>query len=396
MLNTPVVIPAEFLTALAESFAQDTFIKLTLGKYRGELAGLKNIYVRKVNIKGKPHLAFTSRFKTRDIVKNYPFEEGAARIAEELNQGFQHCTCFTLQKDLILDLQQGQGFRFRQAAPTSQTPVSDTHDKTKKRLISALDKPYLHALQITDAVGNVYKNAQDKYKQINQFINLLHPMISAISAGSLKQVVDMGSGKGYLTFALYDYLHHVMGSDTAVRGIEFRPDLVALCNEIAASSGFHKLDFVEGSIADYPATGIDMLIALHACDTATDDAICKGILAGAELIVVAPCCHKQIRREMSKVKQQPEIAALTDHGIFMERQAEMVTDALRSLILEYHGYKTKVFEFISDAHTPKNVLVVGTKATISPEHQEEVLKRIHAVKNFYGVNCHYLEKLVGL
>lgn len=396
MLNTPVVIPAEFLTALGESFEQDSFIKLTLGKYRGEVAGLKNVYIRKVVIKGKPHLAFTSRFKTRDIVKNYPFEEGAVRITEQLNQGFQHCTCFTLHKDLILDLEPGQGFRFRQVAPTLQTPVSDSHDKTKKRLISALDKPYLHALQITDAVGNVYKNAQDKYKQINQFISLLHPMISSLPAGSLKQVVDMGSGKGYLTFALYDYLHQVLGSDTAVRGIEFRSDLVALCNQIADESGFKKLDFVEGSIADYPATGINMLIALHACDTATDDAICKGILAGAELIVVAPCCHKQIRREMSKATQQPEIAALTDHGIFMERQAEMVTDALRALILEYYGYKTKVFEFISDAHTPKNVLVVGTKATISPVHQEEVLKQIQAVKTFYGVNCHYLEKLMEL
>lgn len=396
MPTSPVVVPAEFLAAFADSLAQDTFVKLTLGKYRGPVTELKNIYVRRVMIKGLPHLAFTSRFQRKDIVKNYSPEAALEQLSAELSSGFLHCTLFTKIYDVMLDFQGGAGFKMRQVAATLDAPVSAAHDKSKKRLITTLDKPYLHALQITDAAGTVYKNAQDKYKQINQFINLLSPLIKGLPNGLLKNVVDMGSGKGYLTFALFDYLHQVLGMDVSVKGVEFRPDLVKLCNEIARESGFRKLCFVEGTIADYPVAGIDMLIALHACDTATDDAIAAGIKSGAALIVVAPCCHKQVRKALAVVKQQPEIAALTNHGIFMERQAEMLTDALRALIMEYYGYKTKVFEFISDAHTPKNVLVVGTKMSVTPERQAVLLAEIQAVKTFYGLNCHYLEKVMGL
>ncbi|MGC4077402.1 MAG: methyltransferase [Rubrivivax sp.] len=123
----------------------------------------------------------------------------------------------------------------------------------------------------------------------------------------------------------------------------------------------HTCTSRQGSIADFDSAGADALIALHACDTATDDAIAKGIAAGSELIVVAPCCHKQIRREMETSNRGTDLDFVTRHGIFLERQAEMVTDAMRAMILEHFGYSTKVFEFVSDVHTPKNVLIVATK-----------------------------------
>jgi len=139
------------------------------------------------------------------------------------------------------------------------------------------------------------------------------------------------------------------------------------------------------------------LIALHACDIATDDAIYKGIIANAKLIVVAPCCHKQIRREMEKNKVTNELSFLTKYGIFMERQAEMVTDGIRALVLEYFGYRTKVFEFISDAHTPKNVLVVGIKMKDkSTKSKKEVLQKIKETKAFFGIAYHHLERLFNL
>jgi hypothetical protein len=206
----------------------------------------------------------------------------------------------------------------------------------------------------------------------------------------------MGSGKGYLTFALYDYLHNVLNLKTKITGVEFREDLVALCNGIAMKSGFDNLGFVQGSIEDYEARQMDILIALHACDTATDDAIYKGISANASLIVVAPCCHKQIRREMETNRKANEVSFLTKYGIFLERQAEMVTDGIRALILEYHGYKTKVFEFISDVHTPKNVLIVGTKAKVTQERKEEIKKAIKQAKYDFGIDTHHLEKLLKI
>ena len=180
--------------------------------------------------------------------------------------------------------------------------------------------------------------------------------------------------------------------DAKVTGVEYRKDLVDLCNDIASQSGFENLSFVQGSIEDYDASKADMLIALHACDTATDDAIAKGIAADAALIIVAPCCHKQIRAEMENSKRENDLDFLLRHGTFMERQAEMVTDGLRSLILEYFGYTTKLFEFISDAHTPKNVMIVARRNGKAQRKSPVVAERIAAVKTYFGIRRHHLEE----
>ena len=204
----------------------------------------------------------------------------------------------------------------------------------------------------------------------------------------------MGAGKGYLTFALYDYLTHVLDQKTHITGVEYRLDLVNLCNEIAQSTGFNDLKFVQGSIETYNDQTFNVLIALHACDTATDDAIAKGIHAKADLIVVAPCCHKQIRREMEKAKPKTALAHVVRHGIFMERQAEMITDTLRALLLEKHGYATKVIEFISNAHTPKNVLIVASKKANFNADTQDIDQKIDATKTMFGVRMHYLEQIL--
>lgn len=388
--------PEEFRSLLTTSLIEGTFIKITLGNYIGEEKDLKNVYVRKVLIKREEQLAFTYRYKTKDIVKNYGYTDGTALIMNYLVNGFQNCTCFTTENDLVLLFRETKGYVLNKNKPSITSPVSVSHDKEKTRLITSGEKPYLHLLKITDDKGAVYKNAQDKYKQINQYVALLDPLIRSLPAGRLQQVVDMGSGKGYLTFALYDYLVSVLKQEVKVTGVEYRQDLVELCNQIALGSKFEGLDFVQGSIEEYNIEKIDLLIALHACDTATDDAIYKGIKAGAELIVVAPCCHKQIRREIEKGKAENDLNFLTRYGIFMERQAEMVTDGIRALILEYYGYKTKVFEFISDAHTPKNVLVVGVKSKDTVTDQKAILEKIRDTKSYFGIGYHHLEKLLDL
>ena len=242
----------------------------------------------------------------------------------------------------------------------------------------------------------MFDKAQDNYRQINRYIEILSALIRELDDKQIKSVVNMGSGKGYLTFALYDYLYNVLQMDTQVVGVEYREDLVNLCEGIAKRAGFSKLNFVQGTIGDYQLDNMDLLIALHACDTATDDAIFKGIMANASLIVVAPCCHKQIRREMEKNKVNNSVSFLTKYGIFLERQAEMVTDGIRALVLEYFGYKTKVFEFISDVHTPKNILVVGIKGRVNQKRREEIKGMIRQVKSEFGISEQHLEKLLGI
>jgi len=387
----------QFITALRESLKAGTFAKISLGNYKGEEVGLKQLLIRKVFIKREDKLAFTYRYKTRDVVKNYAIDEAMGLIVDYLENGFKIATLFTTENDLILEELNNGKIVLRKGKASSMAAPSANHDKEKTRLIKPDSKSYLTELKITDAEGKVFKNAQDKFRQINHYIEILSSLIKELPEGTIKNVADMGSGKGYLTFALYDYLHSVLKLESEVTGVEYREDMVDLCNQVAVKSAFDKLNFVQGTIEDYNAEDVNLLIALHACDTATDDAIYKGIKADAELIVVAPCCHKQIRREIEKSKVKNDVSFLTKYGIFLERQAEMVTDGIRALILEYFGYKTKVFEFISDAHTPKNVLVVGVKGkALSAERKAEVLEKIKASKEYFGIGYHHLERLLGL
>jgi len=386
---------ATFIQTIHESLLNNSFVKISLGNYKGAEEQLKNIYIKRVLIKKEEKLSFTYRYKTRDIVKNFGVAEGIDLIEKALQEGFNIATLFSTQFDLMIE-KINQKTVLRKNASTNPNATSLEHDKAKNRLIKPQEKPYLHELKITDEEGNVYKNAQDKYRQINHYVEILSTLIKDIPTQNLLKVADMGSGKGYLTFALYDYLTNVLKLDAEVTGVEFRPDMVQLCNRIAQNTGFEKLNFVEGTIEDYNSIGTNILIALHACDTATDDAIYKGITAEADLIVVAPCCHKQIRREIEKHKASNELDFLTKYGIFLERQAEMVTDGIRAMILEYFGYKTKVFQFISDAHTPKNVLVVGIRNPKAQQKNPEILEKLKATKAYFGIEYHHLEKLFQL
>jgi len=386
----------DFISAFEQSIQDKTFIKLSLGNYKGTEENLKNIYVKKTLIKREEKFSFTYRFKTKDIVKNLSLQETLAYVQNVLATDFHVATLQTIHSDLQFELLKNQKVLLKKTDTAVRTQPSLEHDKTKKRLLTSKNKPYLHELKITDEDGNVYKNAQDKYRQINHYVEILSSLIRDIPTEGKLNVADMGSGKGYLTFALYDYLLNVLKVDAAVTGIEFRKDLVDLCNQIAQESSFQQLHFEEGTIADFNSTGTNILIALHACDTATDDAIYKGISAGSDLIVVAPCCHKQIRREIEKNKAENDIGFLTKYGIFLERQAEMVTDGIRALILEYFGYKTKVFEFISDAHTPKNVMIVGIKNHRDLPERDIILKKIQEAKQYFGIDYHHLEKMTGI
>ena len=338
-------------------------------------------------------LSFTTHFKTRDIVKNHAPPDAIALLRGLLGTDFRQGQLFTTEADWVLDLQ-GKSPKLRQSPPTQTAPASLAHDRAKVRPIDADGRAWLHALGITDAAGKVLPTAQDKFRQINRYVEILGPLLKAIPGPRLRKVVDMGAGKGYLTFAVADYLANTLRSHADVVGVELRPDLVSLCNGIASESGLGALSFIEGSIAGYDSAGASVLIALHACDTATDDAIAKGIAAEAELIVVAPCCHKQIRREIEAVHAATPLDYLLRHGIFVERQAEMVTDGIRALVLEHFGYSTKVFEFISDQHTPKNVLIVGQRT--GRGRDARTLEKIAEAKAFFGIRRHYLEDATGL
>lgn len=385
----------ELVDALADAVAAGGLVKLTLRQPTATAGDLKSVDIRPILVKRVLKLSFTYHHRTRDVVKNYSPTEALLLVTSQLTEHFRAASLATTRADYQLT-PAGAGYQLKQRPATQTQAPPLTHDRAKQRKLESADKPYLHALGITDAKGVVYKQAQDKFRQINQYIEVLDGLLRDLPPCEVLRVVDMGAGKGYLTFALYDYLTHTLKRRAELVGVEMRADLVATCNGIAQNAGFTGLRFVEGSIASYDCAGATVVIALHACDTATDDAIAKAVHAGAALVVVAPCCHKQIRREMKA--SAPGLHFLMRHGTYVERLGEMVTDGLRAQWLELHGYRTNLFEFISDAHTPKNVMIVATKRAqpLTRAELEKLRASVAETKAQFGIGYHQLERLLPL
>ena len=388
----------DFLKDLQEAILGQRLVKLSLGNYKGLDNTLKNVYIKPVLLKQELKLSFVYRYATKDITKNYSLEDATSEL-EDLTQfkGFRRMHAQLLEADWIMQMNKKGEWRLDKTQVSGREQADLTHDHKKERRLTSSKQSYLQDLKLTDAEGQVFKNAQDKWKQINHYIELLSGALEGLPQQEQLNVVDMGAGKGYLTFALYDYLQHVLQRNASVIGVEFRKDLVDFCNQVAEKASFSGLHFVEGTIADFKADqGMDVLIALHACDTATDDAIYQGIQQEASLIVVAPCCHKQVRRELEAVKAKNDLDFMTKHGIFLERHAEMLTDSIRALIMEYYGYETKVMQFIADQHTPKNVMIVASKRNVQPNKQAEILAKLQSLKSYFGIGYQHLERLCGL
>ncbi|MSU23416.1 MAG: SAM-dependent methyltransferase [Opitutus sp.] len=401
-----------FLPLLRTAIHDGTLAKLTLGKYRGADASLKNLFVRPVALKAGPHLAFVWRHATRDVTKNFPPDAALAQLDPLIGRDFLDAHLFTATQTAQLECQPDGPARLK-VGRASDLPHAKaaTHDRTKQHLIAA-DAPWLRALGITNDRGQPREGMADKFRQIQKFSELLSHLLeeafprwsestptrlpevpeakpsAEVSALHPLHVVDMGSGKGYLTFALAALL----GERAVIRGIEARPELADLCNRAARENNFPHLTFTTGQIDSVAIERtVDVLIALHACDTATDDALARGIAADAKLLVVAPCCQKELRPQLTA---PPVLADALRHGIFQERQSEFVTDALRAMLLEWAGYQTKVFEFISTEHTAKNLMIAAIKSR--PPGDEAVARRLRAFAAFYGIKQQKLATHLGV
>ena len=374
-----------FSKAIVTNIEAGDFVKITLSKPLRKSDDLRNVYVRLILIQEELKMSFTYRYKTNDQVKNYSIDQGIKLLQELLKNSFRTAIVFSLKEDLKVFVSKKKELSLKKSAPSFTDKPGVTHDKPKEK--RAEMGAYLRYLGITDIENKVIPKMADKYRQINKYLEIMEGLISNAKLPKKIQIVDMGSGKGYLTFALYDYLVVQHKMQVSVTGIELRKELVDYCNDIAEKCGFENLNFECKPIQEYADKKIDILIALHTCDTATDDAITKGIIAKADLIVCAPCCHKQVRQSLKGKEQEDPILK---YGIFKERQFEMVTDTIRALILEKQQYQTKIFEFVSNEHTRKNVMLVATKSTKEID-VKKVNSKIKGIKEAYGIEEHYLE-----
>jgi SAM-dependent methyltransferase len=396
-VTAPAAVPAQdhcaqFLSLLDTCLTQNSLIKLVLAKYVGSEAELQRIIVKPVTVKNQPCLSFVYRYKTRDITKNHTLNEAQTLIASLLPESFKNAHLLSLTDEVQLEFsKKGKSTFFRNKAQQLREAPTAEHDREKKRYLE-LSRPFLTDLGVTNKQHELIPAMSRKWKQINKFIEVFSHALatSPIKLDTPLTVADFGSGKGYLTFAIHDYLRNTLQVEGNVTGVELREDMVTLCNNAAARLEHPGLVFKCGDVRSVAPSELDVMIALHACDIATDYAIHTGIRSGASIIMCSPCCHKQIRLQI----QSPTLLKpMLQYGLHMGQQAEMVTDALRALLLEACGYETKVFEFISLEHTNKNKMILAVKRA-TPTDPAELLAKIQELKVFYGIQEQCLERLL--
>jgi len=400
----------QFFSHIQDAFNTKSLQRLVLSKYQGTEADLERISIRPVHIKDELLLSFLYEYRTNHITKNLKLDDALGFLRTALGTDFKNAHLLSDQWEIQLSFSKKgkvliNKHRNKNAiqhnsveSNASQTAKEKTlihnslsHNKEKHRFVEQ-SRPYLRELGITDANGQIIPAMSRKWKQINKFIEVLSGAIENTGLAQREKVhiADFGSGKAYLTFAVHDYLSSQLGVKTQVTGVELRQTLVDLCNQTANKLCLSGIQFEQGDVKHFAAQGINVMIALHACDTATDYAIHMGIRTGADIIMCSPCCHKQIRPQL---KSPVLLAPVLQHGIHLGQEAEMITDGLRALLLEAHGYDTQVFEFISLEHTSKNKMILAQKRKI-PRDNTLVLQQIAAIKAFYGINEHCLEQLL--
>ncbi|UVH50156.1 SAM-dependent methyltransferase [Pseudomonas sp. CBSPBW29] len=383
---------AQFLELLSASLEQNAFIKLVLAKYVGTEPDLQKLIIKQLTVKDQPCLSFVYRYKTRDITKNFSLPDGVAAIAELLPASFKNAHLLSVTDEAQLEYsKKNKSSLFKSKPQQLREAPSAEHNREKNRFLD-LTRPFLADLGVTNARHELIPAMSRKWKQINKFIEVFS---HALTTSPLKldqpvRVADFGSGKGYLTFAIHDYLRNTLNAEGEVTGVELREDMVTLCNNAAARLDHPGLVFKCGDVRSVAPSELDVMIALHACDIATDYAIHTGIRSGASIIMCSPCCHKQIRLQI----QSPALLKpMLQYGLHLGLQAEMVTDSLRALFLEACGYETKVFEFISLEHTNKNKMILAVKRA-EPVDNAQLLVKIQELKAFYTITEHCLETLL--
>ena len=383
----------EFAERLSISLQDGTFVRLVFsGPVQGNDTAEK-VLGRLVTLKGGPHLSLTYRHATHDVTKNLPVSEAASWAREQVGAHFRSALLNTTKRDVQLFVPESGSAKLTTHKPSSTAAPSRTHDQPRQSILDSSANDWLSGLGVVNERGQVRPFMGDKYAQINHYLDIFTHLAKDCgwteSRDSLT-IVDMGCGKGYLTFGLWHLFARIWKRPVRVLGVEARAELANAAKGLGRKVGAEGLEFIAGTIVSVTLPKIDALIALHACDTATDDAIRRGIELGAQLIIVAPCCHKELRPQMGR----PEpLAPVLEHGLMAERMAEWSTDGLRGLFLEWAGYQTKMIEFVSTDHTPKNLMITAVRCG-EPFTSKAARERIDRFKEFFGIKHHALYSLL--
>ena len=347
---------SQFMTTLRDAVAADAVVKIVLSKpvARGDTHP-KRIDVRPVDIGGRQFFQFTSHVGTQDHHRNVAPEELIAEIEELAGDQFRNVHLHTTDSTWTARYNKNGCRLHREASDSIRKQSQRDHNRTRSYLIPDGNPiPFLVATGIMSPEGRVRKKHFAKFRQINRYVEFISDVVEKLPGDSTLNIVDFGCGKSYLTFATHYYLTQVCGRKVNIVGLDRRADVVETCRKIVSGHSLDGIQFLQGDIASYqPEEHVHLAISLHACDTATDDAIASAVAWQSEVILAVPCCQHELAAAMNRDTQP----LMSRHGILHERFSALATDALRASWLETVGYSTQVIEFIDMEHTAKNLLI---------------------------------------
>ena len=360
---------------LLEQCIQKNLIDLTISglKKKNEELPVK-IKVRPVAMKDKIEYQVSEFIGRKVFHKNYKKDELKKKITDWMQEDYKQAQ-FTMTDATaqILSGKHSQTVKYKKCKEVRvQRDLS--HNRTKRYILpEGTPVGFLIDLGVMTKEGKIVRQKYDKYRQINRFLEFVEDILPQLSKEREQTIIDFGCGKSYLTFAMYYYLKELKGYDIRIIGLDLKEDVIAHCNELKDKYGYGKLSFLVGDIASYTdVDAVDMVVTLHACDTATDYALAKAVQWGTKVILSVPCCQHEANRMMENELLQPVL----QYGILKERMAAIMTDAVRANLLTAKGYDTQILEFIDMEHTPKNLLIRAVYTGKDSENAAEALKNM--------------------
>ena len=347
------------------------------------------VTVKKVIIKNEVKHQFEYFYDKKVEHKNLDKDETKAEINKYFQTYFKQALINTVDSDYHILISK-KGIAKISKKQASRKPVDTSHNRKKKYILNEGERtPFLIELGIMTEQGKIVNSKYDKFKQINRYLELVSDCIPYLNKDKTIRIIDFGCGKAYLTFALYDYLVLKMGYNVEIVGLDLKENVIKFCSDLAKKLSFDDLRFEQGDIKGFNQfTDVDMVISLHACNTATDDALAKAVSWGAKVILAVPCCQHEL---LKKIKNDVMIPMMK-YGIIKEKLSTLLTDALRANVLEIMDYRTQVLEFIDMEHTPKNVMI---RAFLEePQNIDKLVKQYKEFKNQWQISP-YIEEAFG-
>ena len=382
----------EEISRLLTEILNIDFIRAVISNPRDK-TGIIKIKARPLEKKGELFFQLESFTRTQAFHENLSGTDACRRLTEYMGQ-FGQMQIETVQEECtVLVSKKGKVTIKRKRRQKAAAPADRSHNRKKHYILEeGIPVPFLQDLGVMTEEGKIVRTKTDKFRQINRFLEFVEDILPRLDKGRELTILDFGCGKSYLTFAMYYYLHDLKGYDIRIIGLDLKSEVIAHCGKLAKKYGYEKLTFLEGDIADYDGVDqVDMVVTLHACDTATDYALAKAVGWGAEVILSVPCCQHELNAQLAEDREQTKeqterescLAPVMDYGLLRERFAALATDGLRAKYLESVGYETQVLEFIDMEHTPKNILIRAVK---SGKENEKAAEEIKKCIQFLGVS----------